>query len=111
MKTLQELLNQLGAALTVDGDFGSKTEAAVKDYQKNHGLTVDGVVGKKTWAALGVKDIHVPDSNVGNISPPADGGNNENPPTICMAYADFQAMRAAVVTAYGILKKYEGELI
>jgi lysozyme len=36
----------------VDGVFGAKTEAAVKAYQKRHGLTVDGVVGPKTWAKL-----------------------------------------------------------
>lgn len=36
----------------VDGDFGSATLAAVKQFQKDHGLTVDGVVGKNTWAAL-----------------------------------------------------------
>ena len=106
---LQMLLNaKYGYKLDIDGDFGKETEAAVKDYQKNHGLTVDGVVGAKTWAALGVSPEIV--------NPPADNGGNEsqqheNPPTICMPYADFQAMRAAVVTAYGILKKYEGELI
>ena len=109
---LQMLMNsKFGYKLDIDGDFGSKTEAAVKDFQRKQGLNADGVVGKKTWAALGVKDINVLDNNVGNISQPADNGNNESPPTICMAYADFQAMRAAVVTAYGILKKYEGELI
>ncbi len=115
VKLLQEVLNETpdGAALDlkVDGIFGKETEKAVRQFQADHGLTVDGVVGRKTWAALGVKDINILDNNVGNISQPADNGNNESPPTICMAYADFQAMRAAVVTAYGILKKYEGELI
>ena len=36
----------------VDGVFGPKTEAAVKDIQQSAGLVVDGVVGPLTWAAL-----------------------------------------------------------
>lgn len=55
VKKLQSLLNdKSGAGLNVDGNFGAKTEAAVKEYQKNNGLTVDGIVGAKTWASLGV---------------------------------------------------------
>lgn len=37
----------------VDGDFGPKTLAAVKQFQFQAGLSVDGIVGPKTWAALG----------------------------------------------------------
>lgn len=47
VKTLQHLLG-----ITEDGDFGPKTEEAVKKYQSNHGLVADGVVGPKTWAKL-----------------------------------------------------------
>lgn len=49
VRTLQEFLK-----ITVDGDFGSKTESAVKAFQKKTGLTVDGVVGKNTWAVMGI---------------------------------------------------------
>ena len=34
VKTLQEMLNSSGYSLDVDGVFGSKTQAAVKDYQQ-----------------------------------------------------------------------------
>ena len=37
-----------------DGDFGAKTEAAVKAFQKSKGLEVDGIAGKQTFAALAV---------------------------------------------------------
>ncbi len=39
---------------TIDGVFGSKTEEAVKAFQKKNRLTVDGVVGSATLAALGI---------------------------------------------------------
>lgn len=38
--------------MSVDGKFGSKTQSAVKDYQKKNGLSVDGIVGTKTWGSL-----------------------------------------------------------
>lgn len=57
VKILQTELNKYGYSLTVDGIFGAKTEAAVKDFQYHKGLTIDGIVGPKTWAALGIFSI------------------------------------------------------
>ena len=52
VKTLQELLNNNGYNLAVDGIFGDKTEAAVMDYQQKNNLDVDGIAGNNTMAAL-----------------------------------------------------------
>ncbi|MEV7045060.1 peptidoglycan-binding protein [Amycolatopsis sp. NPDC051061] len=61
VKALQYLLNsQHNAGLTVDGDFGPATLAAVKSFQTAHGLTADGAVGPNTWSAL------VPTVNAGS---------------------------------------------
>lgn len=49
---LQKRLNNSGFALDTDGVFGSKTQQAVRDYQKKNGLTVDGIVGNETWSSL-----------------------------------------------------------
>src|SRR3954468_17890419 len=49
---LRKLLNQLGASLEVDGDFGRDTEDAVIAFQEKHGLDADGVVGPLTAQAL-----------------------------------------------------------
>ncbi|HEV2373076.1 MAG TPA: peptidoglycan-binding protein [Streptosporangiaceae bacterium] len=64
---LQELLNEHGANLAVDGDFGPATLAAVKTYQADHGLSVDGIVGPQTKASL-------TGSGGGNPPPPPGGG-------------------------------------
>ena len=49
---LQLLLSRAGWNLKVDGIFGVKTKAAVKEFQEQHNLVVDGIVGPKTWGEL-----------------------------------------------------------
>ncbi len=41
---------------SVDGVYGSGTEAAVKSFQKKNGLTADGIAGKQTLSAMGISD-------------------------------------------------------
>ena len=52
VRTLQELLNKAGIKSTVDGDFGQKTQQAVKDFQKKVALEETGIVSNKTWARI-----------------------------------------------------------
>lgn len=60
VKTLQSALAKLGLYTgLIDGDFGNKTELAVKAYQVKLGLKPDGIVGKYTGAKLGLIDAPV----------------------------------------------------
>jgi peptidoglycan hydrolase-like protein with peptidoglycan-binding domain len=52
IEKVQQSLNSNGAALTVDGKWGPKTTAAVKDFQKAHGLKATGHLDKSTRAQL-----------------------------------------------------------
>ena len=55
---IQKRLVELKYSLTqLDGDFGSETEAAVKQFQADKGLEVDGIVGNETYMALLQKPI------------------------------------------------------
>jgi|LakMenE18May11ns_1017448.scaffolds.fasta_scaffold9959634_43 hypothetical protein len=52
VRTLQQLLNKAGVKCATDGDFGPKTEQAVKEFQKKVGLEETGIVNHKTWAKV-----------------------------------------------------------
>lgn len=69
VKTLQTDLNRLGYGLVVDGDFGFRTEAAVKRFQSTRGLVVDGIVGPVTSTALAaaVAGVSVPKPYPGKL--------------------------------------------
>ena len=60
VKELQTILVALGydvGKTGIDGNFGSKTQQAVRNFQKDKNLKVDGIVGKATWKALGAATV------------------------------------------------------
>lgn len=52
VKRIQEALNNNGYGLGVDGIWGDKTDAAIRDYQTKNGLTADGIYGANTHNSL-----------------------------------------------------------
>ena len=42
----------INTKLLLDGQYGSKTSEAVKEFQRYAGLAVDGVIGSQTWDSL-----------------------------------------------------------
>ena len=49
---VQQQLAADGYSLTVDGDYGTGTTEAIREFQRDHGLTADGILGAATYAAL-----------------------------------------------------------
>lgn len=52
VSALQGGLTRIGGAVSpgpVDGEFGPRTDASVRDYQKTRSVGVDGIVGDRTW--------------------------------------------------------------
>jgi hypothetical protein len=74
--TIQRLLiaNKISCGIDgADGDFGSMTEQAVKQYQSNVGLSPDGIVGPDTAAKLfGVELRKAPKPETKAEEPKAD---------------------------------------
>lgn len=61
-KAVQQLLIDAGVSLRggADGDFGRVSEAALKEYQKDHGLDQTGVADEATLLALTGSVVAVP---------------------------------------------------
>ena len=58
-----------------DGVYGSKTEEAVKFFQKKNGLTADGQAGSQTLAALGITPSSGSSGSSGNSG--SGGGSGD----------------------------------
>jgi peptidoglycan hydrolase-like protein with peptidoglycan-binding domain len=71
VRQLQQALKDLGHDPgAVDGQFGSKTEQAVKAFQRDRGLTVDGIVGEITWLNIDEADMSNPTIKKGSKGNP-----------------------------------------
>jgi len=98
-RLVEDLQRTLNARLTpspelsLDGDFGPITQAAVLRFQKENELTISGQVGPQTWAALGTlatQDRPVADPETINSQqlPRAPLDKLEGPPFVtCKAWA------------------------
>lgn len=86
VEALQRTLNARldpSPALSIDGDFGPATRAAVERFQRSNGLEADGIVHRETWKKLGsilFEEAAVPSPEVVNAEklaketlPPLDG--------------------------------------
>jgi len=74
VSALQNRLNELGATLTADGDFGARTMRAVRGFQNANRLPDDGVVGPRTAAALNNTSA----KRIGTIPQGSQGQGNQN---------------------------------
>lgn len=69
VKAIQETLKDRGLySGSIDGIYGSGTQAAVKKFQKQQGLTADGIAGPLTLKRLGVSVGAIPEANEANVN-------------------------------------------
>jgi peptidoglycan hydrolase-like protein with peptidoglycan-binding domain len=71
VRQLQQALKALGYDPgAVDGQFGSRTEAAVRAFQSAQGIDVDGIVGDVTWLNIDEADMSNPTIRPGSTGNP-----------------------------------------
>lgn len=76
---LQEKLTAAGFNPgSIDGQFGTRTEQAVKNFQRANGLRADGIVGANTWNALGQGSVIEEPSAPSAPGAPASNAGDES---------------------------------
>jgi len=92
VKSIQKKLKELGYYNgSVDGIYGSRTQSAVKSFQRNVGITADGIAGKTTLLYLGL----------------GGGGGSSN--STSYSNADVELL-AKVISAEARGESYEGQV-
>ena len=71
VRDLQAALKALGHDPgPIDGDFGARTESAVKAFQQAREITADGIVGRVTWINIDEADQSEPVLRMGSSGLP-----------------------------------------
>jgi len=71
VRELQQALKGLGYDPgSIDGQFGARTEAAVKAFQRARGIAADGIVGDVTWVNIDEADMSDPTIRRGSTGNP-----------------------------------------
>lgn len=100
VRVLQQYLNKVGYTLEVDGKFGLKTYAAVRNYQASAGLEVDGIVGPLTWASLEKKIGSTASKSLADVAKDVIAGKYGNMPDrkarLTAAGYDYDAVQKEV---------------
>lgn len=99
------LLNYLKTGAD-DGEFGGKTEAAVRAFQKDQGIGVDGVCGPKTWAALKRATGHNPDDEPGETEQPKEP-DEPGEEYVSIPKRIWDAIKACSVVIHDAVKDYD----
>jgi cell wall-associated NlpC family hydrolase len=76
---LQQVLDRLGAEITVDGGFGAATKAAVKAWQVQHQLPATGIVRLATWLSL-IDPPPAPTTGTTSPGSASTGSGTQTPP-------------------------------
>jgi hypothetical protein len=78
---------------SIDGNFGSKTEAATIAWQGANGLTADGIVGERSFAKAKTQGFKYTESSV--WYPPRPNFGSPSPSQVKAMFGEFQYERTS----------------
>lgn len=96
VKKIQQVLKNQGLySGAIDGSYGSKTAAAVKQFQKNCGITADGICGPQTLKYMGL---------AGGSESSGSGSSSSS------SYSADHALLARIIAAEARGEPYNGQV-